>query len=513
MTANTRIPQAEITGIYGAIVKRLSKKMLGEVPEPLGVMWQHRKVLKTLFGFSSKAEKWNECDPQLKTFAHMAAVSLVGCSFCLDLAYFQAHNENLDVDKAREVPRWRVSEMFTPLERDVMEYAEAMSQTPPTVTDDMSGRLLEQLGAPGTRHQVAGLLRCLWTAAACRVDWSRTLDLMSDDPFVSHRSLLFTVAYETLGSAADAEDVVQETWLRWLDVDHDQVRDPRAYLVRIVTRQALNRLRALARRREDYVEEWLPEPVLTSPDVADDVVLAESGSMAMLTVLETLEPTERAVFVLREVFDTPYDEIADAVGKTPAAVRQITHRARDHVAGRRPRVQVSPAEKQAVVDRFLAALNSGDIQGLLDVLAPDVVAVADGGGQVAAARHPVEARTWWPGSYLASPGSPRPPPSGSCGSTGRPRCGSTSTASSSVRPAWSSKADGSPGSSGSPTRTNSPGSGKRRGSAAPTEVWRPPSRSRQARGARQRPTSWHQPVPRPAGDSRISPLRTTRSPK
>jgi RNA polymerase sigma-70 factor (ECF subfamily) len=213
---------------------------------------------------------------------------------------------------------------------------------------------------------------------------------MSDDPFVSHRSLLFTVGYEILGSAADAEDVVQETWLRWADVDHDQVRDPRAYLVRIVTRQALNRLRALARRREDYVGEWLPEPVLTSPDVADDVVLAESVSMAMLTVLETLGPTERAVFVLREVFDTPYDEIAEAVGRTPAAVRQITHRARDHVAARRPRVQVSPAEQQAVVERFLAALNSGDIQGLLDVLAPDVVAVADGGGLVAAARHPVE---------------------------------------------------------------------------------------------------------------------------
>lgn len=209
---------------------------------------------------------------------------------------------------------------------------------------------------------------------------------MSDDPFVNHRSLLFTVAYEMLGSAADAEDVVQEAWLRWVDVDHDQVRDQRAYLVRIVTRQALNRLRTLARRREDYVGEWLPEPVLTSPDVANDVVLAESVSMAMLTVLETLGPTERAVFVLREVFETPYDEIAEAVGKNQAAVRQITHRARNHVAARRPRVQVSPGEQQAVVERFLAALDSGDIQGLLEVLAPDVVAFADGGGL----RHPVE---------------------------------------------------------------------------------------------------------------------------
>jgi RNA polymerase sigma-70 factor (ECF subfamily) len=192
-----------------------------------------------------------------------------------------------------------------------------------------------------------------------------------------------------LGSAADAEDVVQETWLRWSGVDHDQVRDPRAYLVRIVTRQALNRMRTLARRREDYVGEWLPEPLLTSPDVADDVVLAESVSIAMLTVLETLGPTERAVFVLREVFETPYDEIAEAVDKAPAAVRQIAHRAREHVAARRPRVQVSPSEQHAAVERFLAALDSGDMQGLLGVLAPEVVLVADGGGEVPAVRQPV----------------------------------------------------------------------------------------------------------------------------
>ena len=213
---------------------------------------------------------------------------------------------------------------------------------------------------------------------------------MSEDAFGRHRSLLFTVAYEMLGSAADAEDVVQETWLRWADVDHAVVRDPRAYLVRIVTRQALNRLRSVARRREDYVGEWLPEPLLTSPDVAADVELAESVSIAMLTVLETLGPAERAVFVLREVFDTPYDEIAEAVGKSPAAVRQIAHRARDHVAARRPRMPVSTTEQQEAVDRFLAAVRHGDLQNLLDVLAPDVVIVADGGGLVAAARRPIE---------------------------------------------------------------------------------------------------------------------------
>ena len=212
---------------------------------------------------------------------------------------------------------------------------------------------------------------------------------MSEDPFVTHRSLLFTVAYEMLGSAADAEDVVQETWLRWADVDRAEVRDPRAYLVRIVTRQALNRLRTVARRREEYVGEWLPEPLLTSPDVADDVEFAESVSIAMLTVLETLAPVERAVFVLREVFDLPYDDIAAAVDKAPAAVRQIAHRAREHVAARRPRTQVDRAEQRQVVDRFLAAVRTGNLQVLLDVLAPDVVLVADGGGEVAAARSPV----------------------------------------------------------------------------------------------------------------------------
>ena len=174
---------------------------------------------------------------------------------------------------------------------------------------------------------------------------------MTDDPFVTHRGLLFTVAYEMLGSAADAEDVVQETWLRWAGVDQEEVRDPRAYLVRVVTRQALNRMRTVSRRREDYVGEWLPEPLLTTPDVAEDVELAESVSIAMLTVLETLGPAERAVFVLREVFDEPYDEIAEAVDKTPAAVRQIAHRAREHVAARRPRMQVSRTEQREAAER------------------------------------------------------------------------------------------------------------------------------------------------------------------
>lgn len=215
---------------------------------------------------------------------------------------------------------------------------------------------------------------------------------MTDDPFVAHRSLLFTVAYQLLGSAADAEDAVQDTWLRWDGIGaagRAEVVDPRAYLVRIVSRQALNRLRTLARRKEDYVGEWLPEPLLTTPDVAEDVELAESVSIAMLTVLETLTPTERAVFVLHEVFDLPFSEIADATNKTTAAVRQIAHRARSHVAARRPRMEVDRNEQRHVVDRFLTALQTGDLQALMDTLAPDAVLIADGGGIVDAVRQPV----------------------------------------------------------------------------------------------------------------------------
>jgi RNA polymerase sigma-70 factor (ECF subfamily) len=215
---------------------------------------------------------------------------------------------------------------------------------------------------------------------------------VTEDPFVAHRGLLFTVAYEMLGSAAEAEDVVQESWIRWDAIGsaaRSEVRDPRAFLVRVVTRKALDRLRANARRREEYVGEWLPEPLLTSPDVAEDVELAESVSYAMLTVLETLTPTERAVFVLREVFDVPYGEIAEAVDKSAAAVRQIGHRAREHVAARRPRREVSRSEQEEVVERFLTAVAGGDLQGLLDALAPDVVLVADGGGIAQAIAHPV----------------------------------------------------------------------------------------------------------------------------
>ncbi|WP_222865769.1 RNA polymerase sigma-70 factor [Aeromicrobium senzhongii] len=210
--------------------------------------------------------------------------------------------------------------------------------------------------------------------------------------FTAHRPLLFTVAYEMLGSAADAEDVVQEAWLRWSADDREDVREPRAYLVRIATRLALNRLRTLSRQRESYVGPWLPEPLETVPDVADDIALAESVSTAMLLVLETLGSTERAVFVLREVFDVPYDEIAAAVDRTPENVRQIARRARAHVAARRPRSEVTSQERTEVLIRFQRAIAEGDLQQLLDVISPDVVLISDGGGKASAARRPILGR-------------------------------------------------------------------------------------------------------------------------
>ncbi|GAA1710780.1 RNA polymerase sigma-70 factor [Kribbella yunnanensis] len=209
------------------------------------------------------------------------------------------------------------------------------------------------------------------------------------EAFVAHRNLLFTIAYELLGSAADAEDVLQETWLRWVGVDLDTVREPRAYLIRITSRQALNRLRTVGRQRESYVGQWLPEPLLTTPDVAEDVELADSVSMAMLLVMETLKPTERAVFVLRDVFALEYDEIAQAVDKSPEAVRQIAHRARSHVAARRPRGVVSSTEARGALDAFKRALETGDLQSFLDMLAPDVVLIGDGGGIRQAVLNPI----------------------------------------------------------------------------------------------------------------------------
>jgi RNA polymerase sigma-70 factor (ECF subfamily) len=209
--------------------------------------------------------------------------------------------------------------------------------------------------------------------------------------FTHLRPLLFTIVYEILGSATESDDVLQDSYLRWADVDLTTVRDTKSYLAQLVTRQALNALRAGARRREDYIGPWLPEPLLLDDrDASADVVLAESVSMAMLVLLETLTPDERAVFVLREVFGFDYDEIAGAVGKSVAAVRQVAHRAREHVQARRKRFEpVDAATTAELTEQFMAAAATGDMERLLAMLAPGATWTADSGGKATAARRPI----------------------------------------------------------------------------------------------------------------------------
>jgi RNA polymerase sigma-70 factor, ECF subfamily len=209
--------------------------------------------------------------------------------------------------------------------------------------------------------------------------------------FTHLRALLFTIAYEILGSATESDDVLQDSYLRWADVELATVRDTKSYLAQLVTSQALNALRARARRREDYIGPWLPEPLLLAEhDASADVVLAESVSMAMLVLLETLTPDERAVFILREVFGFDYDEITGAVGKSEPTVRQMAHRAREHVHARRTRFgPVDTARTAQLTAQFMTAANTGDMDGLLSLLAPNATWTADSGGKATAARRPV----------------------------------------------------------------------------------------------------------------------------
>ncbi|MFF3559332.1 RNA polymerase sigma-70 factor [Streptomyces sp. NPDC002574] len=207
--------------------------------------------------------------------------------------------------------------------------------------------------------------------------------------FHRHRNLLFSVAYRFLGTAADAEDAVQDAWIKWSAADRSQVADPKAYLTRIVSNLALERLRSTRRKRETYVGPWLPEPILTSRDTAETVTDAESVSMAMLVVLETLSPLERAVFVLKEVFGFSHAEIAEAVERSEAAVRQAAHRAREHVRARRPRFTADRARQREVTERFFAATTGGDVNALMELLSPDVTLWTDGGGKVRQALRPV----------------------------------------------------------------------------------------------------------------------------
>jgi RNA polymerase sigma-70 factor (ECF subfamily) len=207
--------------------------------------------------------------------------------------------------------------------------------------------------------------------------------------YLEHRNLLMGIAYRILGRVADAEDVVQEAWLRWSAVKQEEVDNPRAFLIHIATNLALDRLRRIKAQHEAYVGEWLPEPILTDPDPANRVELAESVSMAMLVVLETLSPLERVVFVLNEAFGISYAELAEILGRSAAAVRQIAHRARQHVEERRARFDQDADRRREVAERFLAAAASGELKPLVAALAPDVTLVADGGGLVRAPLRPV----------------------------------------------------------------------------------------------------------------------------
>ncbi|MEV6659426.1 RNA polymerase sigma factor SigJ [Nocardia fluminea] len=210
------------------------------------------------------------------------------------------------------------------------------------------------------------------------------------DTFTQNRRLLFSIAYEILGSVVDTEDVLHDSYLRWREVDLALIENPRAYLAQIVTRQALGVLRAAARRREDYIGQWLPEPLATEADGGvEHVLTGEAVSTAMLLVLETLTPVQRAVFVLREVFAFDYPEIAAAVDRSEAAVRQLNQRARNRVHAARHTAIATPAQARSVVEKFSIAAATGDVQALMDVLAPEVVFLGDGGGVVNTVRRPV----------------------------------------------------------------------------------------------------------------------------
>ncbi|MFI0419679.1 RNA polymerase sigma factor SigJ [Spongiactinospora sp. 9N601] len=244
------------------------------------------------------------------------------------------------------------------------------------MTERPAGGAAEERGGrePGRGHVVGG-------------------DIANQPPavavFAANRNLLFAAAYDILGSVADAEDVVQDTWLRWEKVDHAKIEHPRAYLMRIAVHRAVEHLRKVRRLREDYIGPWLPEPLWTEEDAAERLERRGGLALGLLVVLETLSPLERAAFVLREAFAYEYDEIAGILDRTPAAIRQLVHRARGHVHARRPRFSADQQDAQVAAERFVDAAVGGSMSGLLGVLAPEVTLWNDGGGRARAALRPV----------------------------------------------------------------------------------------------------------------------------
>lgn len=246
-----------------------------------------------------------------------------------------------------------------------------------------------------------------WASDSLTAVIRTTAEDAAPDPFTEHRRLLFANAYRMLGTVSDAEDILQDAWLKWSQTDRSEVRHPKAYLVRTVTNLALNRLTSAAVTREAYVGPWLPEPWLTTPDIAEEAELADTVAMAMLVVLETLSPVERAVFLLREVFGYSHAEIAEVLERPEPTIRQIAHRAREHVQARRPRYDTDAEQRSLVTRRFIAACQGGDLNAVMELLAPDVTAWSDGGGKVTAARRPLHTRDHvarWMLGVLAKPG-------------------------------------------------------------------------------------------------------------
>ena len=395
------------------IATRFARRRYGVMLDPGAAMGHNMQVAARTRSSNCSVERWRTLDRGLKDLAVMAAAARIGCAWCLDFGYWEATmNHDVPAEKIRAVPDWRDSDVFTELERLVLEYAEAMTDTPPSVTDEMVARLSAHLseartggthrdrgrGEPAVADQLraradrAGLQgpvceirppagagrRC--RRAAARVTDARCSRRTAD--------LMFAIAYRMLGTIADAEDAVQDAWLRWSAASRADVADPRAYLARVVTNTALNRLRSARARREAYVGPWLPEPLLTEagPDAAERAELAESVSVAMLVVLESLTPEERAVFVLREVFGFGYAEIGAALGRRAARCGSSRTGRGEHVQARRPRFDVDWDQQREVTERFLAAAVGGDIDGLMTVLAPDVTLLTDGGGLARASR-------------------------------------------------------------------------------------------------------------------------------
>ena len=417
-----RVPLTHPRTLLVRLVEAWSRRRYGAVLEPGLVALHNRRVLTTLMRTETGAARWNALDPTLKALATLAAAAQIGCSWCLDFGYWQSRQDGIAPAKLAAVPRWRDAgpDVFDERERAVLAFHRGHDghtahggRRPGRRAAPLAGRRRPgrarrrgRAGEPALPHQrgdgadgagLPGPVRPRGPGLSVGGDEQLVVPGDGDaaaELFAAHRGAVVGAAYRVLGSLADAEDVTQETWLRWAAARPVEIEHPRAYLVRIGTRLALNRLRQLHRQREEYVGPWLPEPVddLSRVGVEGAVELADSVSYAMLVLLAALSPVERAAFVLHEVFGVPYGEVAASLDRSEAAVRQLVHRARTHLRDRSPRHPVDRRTHAAVTDRFLQATRDGALAPLVELLAPEVVLVSDGGGRRAAALRPLVGR-------------------------------------------------------------------------------------------------------------------------